>query len=193
LPAGLYVAWANNLDLGGRYGDPSDFDAVRPGAPLHYSVWRLGAFANPQIGGDWSLRARALGQATDDALVPGEQFGLAGARAVRGYYEREIVGDQGFLGSLEIVTPDLLARVDGSSAGSLRLSAFGDAGQVDNHLGTECAQGRTRCKLVGYGVGLGWVRGPAQLKLDVARADRDGTVTDKGDWRAHFTGSYTFE
>jgi hemolysin activation/secretion protein len=193
LPGGFYLAWANNLDLGGRYGDASNFEAVRPGAPLHYSLWRLGAFANPQLGGDWMLRARALGQATDDALVPGEQFGLAGARAVRGYSEREVVGDQGFLGSLEVVTPDLLARIGDASAGSLRLGAFVDAGRVDNHLGTECQSGQTRCTLVGYGVGVGWARGPAQFKLDVARADRDGNTTGAGDWRAHVTASYAFD
>ena len=193
LPGGFYLAWANNLDLGGRYGDPSDFEAVRPGAPLHYSAWRLGAFLNPQFAGDWGLRARALGQATGDALVPGEQFGLAGARAVRGYYEREVVGDRGYLGSIEVVTPDLLASTDGASAGTLRLSVFGDAGRVANHLGTECRQGQSTCTLVSYGVGMGWARGPAQFKLDVARADRDGTTTEKGDWRAHVTASYAFD
>jgi hemolysin activation/secretion protein len=192
-PAGLYLAWSNNLDLGGRYGDQSDFDAVRPGAPLHYSAWRLGGSLSIPVLGDWGLRARVLGQATEDALVPGEQFGLAGARAVRGYYEREVIGDQGYLGSLELVTPDLLARTTMRSAGSLYLSAFGDAGVADNHLGTECRQGQTRCTLVSYGVGLGWARGAAQLKLDVARADRDGNTTEKGDWRAHVTASYAFE
>jgi hemolysin activation/secretion protein len=192
-PAGVYVAMANNLDLGGRYGNQANFDAVRPGAPLHYSVWRLGAFASPRIAGDWSLRARVQAQLGDDALVPGEQFGLAGAKAVRGYREREIVGDTGYLGALEIVTPDLLSGVAGASTASLRLSLFADGGRVENHLGAECRQGQTRCTLLGYGLGMGWSWGPVQLKIDAARAERDGTITAKGDWRAHVAASWSLE
>jgi len=194
VPAGAYLALSSNLDLGGRHGEQANFDAVRPGAPLHYRVWRLAGYANPRIGGsNWGLRLRAQAQLGQDALVPGEQFALAGSRAVRGYREREIAGDRGHLGAIEVVTPDLFDGDARALQGDLRLSLFADGGRVSNRLGTECRPSSTRCDLLGYGLGLGWAWRTTQVKLDVARAARDGTITDKGEWRAHFLASWTLE
>lgn len=191
VPAGGYLTLSGNLGLGGRHAAQQDFDAVRPGAPKRYTVWRLGAFAQPRLDGDWGLRARLQAQLGGDALISGEQFGLAGAGAVRGYEERELIGDAGYLASVELVSPELLpARTDPASA-SLRLSLFGDGGQVMNRLSTECLQGRTRCTLTGWGLGLAYVRGPGQLRLDLARAGREGAVTDRGDWKLHLAASWT--
>ncbi len=190
VPAGGYLTLSGNLGLGGRHAAQQDFDAVRPGAPKRYTVWRLGAFAQPRLDADWGLRARFQAQLGGDALIAGEQFGLAGAKAVRGYEEREVIGDAGYLASLELISPELLpARADPAAA-SLRLSLFGDGGQVMNRLSTPCLQGRTRCTLTGVGVGLAYALGPGQLRLDLARAGRDGAQTDRGDWKLHLAASW---
>lgn len=193
-PAGVSLSFTGNLDLGGRYGERSDFNSVRGGAPLRYSLWRLGAFLNPELGGDWRLAARVSAQATGDALVPGEQFGLAGAGAVRGYTEREVIGDSGALASVEVLSPDFFASAGTAQTQSLRLAAFIDGGQVTNKGGAACrGVSETRCSLASVGLGLRWSNGPGQLRLDVARAGQDGTRTDSGSWKLHLAGSWAFE
>lgn len=191
--AGFNIAWSNNLDLGGSKARPANFDAVRSGAPLRYSMWRVGGFINPDIGGDWKLAARLAAQVSTDALVPGEQFGAAGAGTVRGYSEREVVGDSGYALSLELASPNLLKAADGDSPRSLRVVLFGDVGRASNQLDSECRQGHTRCSLSAVGAGLRWAAGPGQLRLDLARAGQPGTKTEKGDWRLHLAGSWFFE
>jgi hemolysin activation/secretion protein len=190
VPAGGYLNLSGNLGLGGRHAAQRDFDAVRAGAPKRYTVWRLGAFAQPRLDADWGLRARIQAQLGGDALITGEQFGLAGAGAVRGYEEREVIGDAGYLASVELVSPELLPARTDPAASSLRVSLFGDGGQVMNRLSTECRQGHTRCTLAAAGLGLAYMRGPGQLRLDLARAGRDGTQTDRGDWKLHLAASW---
>lgn len=193
--AGMNVSFSGNLDLGGKHGQPVNFTNVRSGAPLRYSMWRLGAFASPELGSDWRLSARLNAQASNDALVPGEQFGLAGASAVRGYAEREVIGDSGVAATLELMSPDLMSggAAPGTATQSLRLAAFVDGGQVSNKLGAECRSGHSKCNLQSVGLGLRWANGPGQWRLDVARAGSDGTRTDSGSWKLHLAGSWAFE
>ena len=146
------------------------------------------AFALPQA---WQLQARMGGQWTDDGLVSGEQFGLGGASSVRGYEERELGGDIGVSGSVELVTPEL-AETLAFSKGSLRLLAFVDAGWVRNRLDTPCLDNRTECSISSLGVGARWSYGPAQLRLDIAHALRTASETDQGDTRVHVSFSYGF-
>ena len=194
-PLGANLSFSANLDLGGSHSEPADFTRVRAGAPQRYTLWRLGLFANPELGSDWKLQARLQAQVSPDALVPGEQFGLAGANAVRGYAEREVIGDSGTAATVEVLGPDVMAgaAAPGAAAQSLRLAAFVDGGQVSNKLGLECRAGRTRCTLNAVGLGLRWSSGPGQLRVDVARAGSDGTRTDSGSWKLHLAGSWAFE
>ena len=190
-PFGFNVGFSRNLDIGGSYSSPSDYEAVRPGAVLRYNLVRLGGFALVPVAGAWQLHARASGQWTGDALVPGEQFGIAGANGVRGYEQREITGDSGVEGTLELFTPNLLASAD-SPGTALRLLGFADAGKAFNRLDTPCRAGQSRCLLTSMGVGarLGW--GSLQLKLDVAHAFKDAFSTGRGDTRVHFQAIYGF-
>ena len=63
-----------------------------------------------------------------DSLVSGEQFGLGGPDSVRGYLVREIAGDRGYQGQLELYTPDFAPRVRLSDAYRMRFLAFYDFG-----------------------------------------------------------------
>ena len=53
----------------------------------------------------WTLFARGVGQIADGPLVSMEQLGLGGAATVRGYEEREKLGDDGAYASFELRTP----------------------------------------------------------------------------------------
>lgn len=194
-PLGANLSFSTNLDLGGSHGEQADFTAARPGAPLRYSLWRVGLFASPELGGDWKLQARLQAQVSGDPLVSGEQFGLAGASAVRGYEEREVIGDSGAFASVEVLSPELLGGA--AAAQSLRVAGFVDAGQVTNKVTSvsqqTCRASLRRCSLAAVGMGLRWTNGPGQLRLDLARAGNDGTRTDSGSWKLHLAGSWAFE
>ena len=55
----------------------------------------------------WTLFARGVGQISDGPLVSMEQLGAGGAATVRGYEEREKLGDDGAYASFELRTPVL--------------------------------------------------------------------------------------
>ncbi len=189
--AGFNISVARNLNVGGRFGAASDFDAVRAGAKPNYTAWRSGLFGSQPLPGDWQLQARANGQWSDTALVQGEQFGIGGAASVRGYEEREIVGDSGYVGSFELYSPDFAARL-GAAASTARVLAFVDGGHVWNELGLPCRDGQTRCTLASVGMGLRLGSNAWQLHADVARAAKAAAQTRSGDYRLHFQAGYSF-
>ena len=186
------VSFARNINVGGRFGAPSDFDTVREGATPNYTAWRSGLFGTLPMPGDWQLQGRVNGQWTADALVPGEQFGIGGAVSVRGYEEREIVGDSGFAGSFELFSPDFAPRFGAGTGTSARALAFIDGGHVSNHRGLPCLGSQTNCTLASAGLGLR-LGGPAwQVQADLARAAKSSTQTRRGDYRLHFQAGYSF-
>jgi hemolysin activation/secretion protein len=190
-PFGFNVGYSRNLDVGGRYAGPPDYEAVRPGAVLRYDLLRLGAFAALPLRASWQMHARTSGQWTQDALVPGEQFGIAGANAVRGYEEREISGDSGVAGTVELFTPNLLASKDDPTT-ALRLLGFADAGKAFNRLDTPCRIGQSSCLLTSIGIGARLNYGSLQLKLDLAHALKNAVSTESGDTRVHLQAIYAF-
>jgi hemolysin activation/secretion protein len=191
-PFGFNLGYSHNLDLGGSYADPADYEAVRPGAVLRYDLARFGASAALPLPALWQLQARANGQWTGDALVSGEQFSIGGTYAVRGYEEREITGDSGFVAALELFTPNLLAAKDDATT-SLRLLGFADAGKVFNQLDTPCRAGESSCTLTSVGIGARLGYGALQLKFDVAHSLKDAISTGSGDTRAHFQAIFSLQ
>jgi hemolysin activation/secretion protein len=185
--AGFNITGVHNLGLGGSHSDESNFEAVRQGAKKGYSILRVGAFATLGLPSSWKLQGRMNGQWSDDALVPGEQFGLGGASIVRAYQEREIIGDNGFAGALELVAPDWVI-----GSGTLRWLLFLDAGHIRNNAGMPCVGMITRCTLASAGLGLNLGAGPLQIRFSVGRALRDGADTERGDVRGHVQVNYSF-
>jgi hemolysin activation/secretion protein len=188
---GFSAGYSHNLYIGGHHSNRADFEAVRPGADVHYDTVRFGAFGALPLRASWQLLTRASGQWTDDALVPGEQFGLAGASAVRGYEEREVTGDSGGFVSVEVLTPNLFASKDDLTT-TLRLLGFADAGKVFNRLDTPCRLGQSRCSLAAIGLGARLGYRSLQLKLDLAHALKNANTTGRGDTRLHFQAIYAF-
>ncbi len=191
-PMGMNLALSRNLDLGGRYTRPSHFDAVRAGAPQGYTMLRVSLFANRTLPRGWRLQARLNGQLSPDALVPGEQFGIAGANTVRGYAERELIGDSAWLANLELAGPELSGVARGSLR-SLRVLGFVDGAVASNRLDTECLAGRTRCSVSAVGLGLRAAGTSWQLRADLAYPLRDGNRTEKHAPKLHLAASVAFE
>jgi hemolysin activation/secretion protein len=191
MPMSLQLTLARNLDIGGRYGDAANFTAVRAGARPDYTSLRFNASGQLALPAQWQLQARVQGQFSADALVPGEQFGLAGSNAVRGFQERELIGDRGIAGSLELQGPDLAASV-GAGLEQFRLLGFVDAGKVWNRLGTPCRDLQSRCGLASLGLGARLGAAGLQVRLDLAHTLKKGTRTARPDQHLHLQAAYSF-
>ncbi|MBV8503128.1 MAG: ShlB/FhaC/HecB family hemolysin secretion/activation protein [Paucibacter sp.] len=191
LPFALQLSFASNTGLFGSHRQAADVAAIRSGAPLDYKLVRLNVMGQMDLSAGWQIGWRGAGQGTGSGLVPGEQFGLGGANAVRGYAEREVTGDSALFGSAELRTPEL-----GSAQGWLRhlkLLVFGDTGRVWNHLGSACRGSQTRCNLASAGVGARLSDGPWSVRLDLADALKTGTSTRRNDTFLHVQAAYEFQ
>lgn len=79
----------------------------------------------------WRLVGRLAVQRATGALLSGEQFALGGADTVRGHLESRITGDQAWLASLTLRTPNQAPRLGLAAATELVASAFVDAGGAE--------------------------------------------------------------
>ncbi|MCF8052483.1 MAG: hypothetical protein K9L59_14670 [Desulfobacterales bacterium] len=186
----FYVVLSHNVPMDDK-GQESDFNAARPspeggdGAPSRYTILRGGASMVKAFESNWQVRAAFSAQYTPDALVTGEQFGIAGATAVRGFLEREIVRDKGYFANLEVYSPNLLGKLT-PGAGNLRGLLFYDfARAANNRLDGE---DRYQESISSIGAGLRWnFQRNFNLRFDLARVMDDGGSKEAGDLRGHIS------
>lgn len=180
-------------------GDDSDFEESRSGAKPNYWLARAQLARIQTIGGTydaekgWSGRAMVFAkldaQYAADPLVSAEQMGVGGAASVRGYLEREFLGDSAEVFTLEYRTPLYLGLMtrprDGKAAQDrLQFVAFTDAGSV-NREDTLPGE-RDNEFLWGVGVGLrtAW-SDYLQLRFDLATPLHETVESETGDIRCH--------
>lgn len=179
-----------NLITGGGDGAPADFNAIRAGAPAHYSLLRGTLAWQQPLGARDVFNWRTQFQYSRNALVPGEQFGAGGLASVRGYEERELVADTGLLSTVEALHA-LLRRENGDAA--LYGAVFADGSLLRNQRFTPCRAQDSQCLIGSVGLGLrAQYRQRLQLRLDGAQALADAQRTERGDWRVHFSLAYGF-
>ncbi len=150
-----------------------------------FAIARMGGSYVKAFGEDWQMRIAVSTQFAGNPMVSAEQFGLAGSTAVRGFSERAVAADSGFLAITEIYAPELAKEF--GIEGSFRALAFYDFGRGYNHN----TAGSTIPAKVGIGsVGVG-VRYAASRNFTVradfvvvADAGPLGTQA-RGDRRAH--------
>ncbi len=191
----FYVALAHNIP-GGANGQESDFNAARPspnggiGAPSRYTIFRAGASTVNAFENNWQVRAAFNAQYTPDALVSGEQFGITGATAVRGFLEREITRDTGYFANLELYTPNLTGELV-SGEGNLRALLFYDfASAANNPLDGETKQ---QSLISSIGAGLRWnIQRNFNMRIDLARVIDGGGIKKNGDLGGHISGYFGF-
>ncbi|HCN91316.1 MAG TPA: peptidase S37, partial [Oxalobacteraceae bacterium] len=170
------------------HGGSDDFSRARSGASATYNILRYGANYDRVLRHDWRLRANFNGQATRDALVPGEQFGVGGASSVRGFNEREVASDSGFMGSLELYTPNLCTA---SSATQCRTLAFYDAANVSRNRTLPGEQVRTSIASVGLGLRVN-VDKSFSVQMDYGQVIDGSDTRAKGDKRLHVKASLSY-
>lgn len=186
---GYYLNASHNLP-GGDHGGSDDFTRARSGASASYNILRYGANYGRVLPGDWRLRANVNGQITSDALVPGEQFGVGGATSVRGFNEREVANDSGFMGSVELYTPNLCAGV-GSSAMQCRTLAFYDAANVSRNKALPGEQTSASIASVGLGLRVN-VDKVFSMQMDYGQVIDASDTRAKGERRLHVKASLSY-
>lgn len=179
------LSFARNAP-GGPHGRQSDFSVARlGGAEKDYSVYRVSGSHALAFSGDWQARGAFSGQYSPDRLVAGEQLGLAGSLAVRGFEERVVARDSGYFANFEVYTPDFLGVAEGQGSGNLRGLAFVDLGRGWDRRPSSAS--RLEEKIGSAGVGVRYTLGrEASLRLDVARITDGAENAPAGNWRGHF-------
>ncbi len=198
---GQRFSWGINTNFSGNVGgsDESTFNTVRLGADKHYVVWRFFGFSNVNLPAGFGLATRVSAQYSPHALVPGEQFGIGGGGSamggmisVRGYREREIVGDYGVSFNVEGLGPDFAKLVESESL-SLRPIGFFDFGWAGNNHGRPCDAKGTTCEIAGAGGGIRFAIGKKfSGRLDFGYALMDGTQKMSGTTRGHLAINFHY-
>ncbi|TRZ57047.1 MAG: ShlB/FhaC/HecB family hemolysin secretion/activation protein, partial [Rhodocyclaceae bacterium] len=186
------IGLAYNLPVGDKYLFNGGLDrysliANRPVSD-HFSVLRFGGSYLTAIFTDWQIKATLSGQYTTTGLISGEQFGLAGANAVRGFTERAVAGDTGQVLNIEAYSPEL-AR-DLGVTGSLRGVLFFDISHGRN-IGVAIPSPATADSVgvASAGFGLRYNLGKdVNVRADIARVIKAGPpgTESRGHWRGHF-------
>ncbi len=150
-----------------------------------FTVLRLGGSYLTAVADDWQARFAINGQVSNNPLVASEQLGLAGSSAVRGFVERAVASDSGFVLNAEIYTPEL-----GKTAGlpgNLRALAFYDLARGYNNNATDTATFGF-VSIGSAGVGLRYTLGKDfSLRFDLAQVTDAGPANTKarGEKRGH--------
>lgn len=137
------ASWARNITVGSQ-NEQSNYDAQ--GADVDWDRLRVrteGTYALPR---EWSLRGILEGQYADQRLIAQERFGLGGVNSVRGLEERDVAGDEGIRGTLELWTPMV--------APNTRFLGFLDFGRV--YLNERAPGEKADDGVVTTGLGARW-------------------------------------
>jgi hemolysin activation/secretion protein len=187
--ANFYLTGVHNVP-GGANASDADFTTARSGATSTYGLFRYGAGYTRTLPQDWQLRLTLNGQATHDALVPGEQFGVGGAASVRGLHEREIADDSGATANAELYTPNLCAALHGGAT-QCRLLGFYDYGNVTRNDALPGEE--THVSVGSAGIGFRLTSGRTlSAQLDFGRVVSASDAQQKNEQRVHFLVAYYF-
>lgn len=192
---GLARNWAFGSEYTNTNGSTDRFSYLTSGnrqTKDAFSVVRVGGSFLKAFESDWQFRIAVGGQMAGNPLISPEQFGLAGSNAVRGFAERAVASDSGYLANIEAYSPELAKDV--GLPGSLRALAFYDFGRGFNSN----AAGSTVPEKVGISsVGFGFRYVASKdftLRADfVAVVDAGPLGTQvRGDKRAHASMLFGF-
>jgi hemolysin activation/secretion protein len=189
---GPQVSWGINAALSANAGGSSQetFEAARPGAKRHYVITRISGFAEIALPAGFAVHGRLDAQYSPHALISGEKFGLGGASTIRGYSERELVGDVGFVARLEGLAP----AIEVTEGSRIRPYLFVDHGRVSNRKDLPCrTTDQTSCRLTGAGIGARVSIGKnTTANVDIGRAFDNGVTTSSGDVRGHVSVNFVY-
>lgn len=161
-----------------------------------FTIVRLGGSYSESLFGDWLGRAALNYQSTlGKPIVSAEQIGLAGSSAVRGFHERVVATDAGYVANLELYAPDVANLLE--IPGNFRPLVFLDNARGWNYksAGSGGAMVAQPSGIMSAGVGFRYNQGKdVVIRFDLASVLEAGpaqrlnnsTSAMNGDWRGHF-------
>ena len=147
----LYISPGN---WGGNNNDKA-FDLSHPGATSDYLYDTITLQRVTKLPENFSLLLRGVLQFSNKNLTPSEQLGFGGYDTIRGYDEREVNTDEGYIFTAELRTPPLsLGEMFGwhEFQDQLQFLAFWDTGSAHNHMLLPGETDETDLSSVGGGV-----------------------------------------
>jgi hemolysin activation/secretion protein len=185
--------------------DDEAFELQRENAPSDYFVERIqfarlqGLGRAPAPDQQWSLFTRVTAQIASDLLIPADQVAMGGRNTVRGYHEREVLGDDGVVASLEarspVISRDLSWWRGRGGEGPVRQArlqgvTFIDAGMISLQESVAGEEDQVEMLSVGLGFRLSAGR-RAQLSFDWGFPMEETNESDRGG-RGHFSAQILF-
>ena len=143
-------------------GNETAYEKATSGSDKHFGYWKAGTSYLYRMPADWRVSMRVHGQYTNDNLVSTEQIGAGGIYSVRGFDERVLSADTGYVGSFEIYTPEF--------APSSRFVLFTDWGDLTNNNKNSLFHHE---RVASAGAGYRFQRDDFSLLLDYARVIDD--------------------
>jgi hemolysin activation/secretion protein len=141
------------------------FDCKRAGTSADFLAWQIGLGHGRPVFGQWRINLSADMQMASGQLPSGEQYSLGGPSTVRGYYDFEQSGDEGWSARAELVTP-VFFNMESMKATAL---GFADRGLV-KLINPQVSQiARTHLGSQGLGLRLSNGEGGFELGMDLAR------------------------
>jgi hemolysin activation/secretion protein len=123
------LSLATHFSFRGLVNDQQEFADKRFGASPDFLYLVADIKHQHILPKDFRVQARADGQISSTELVSNEQFSAGGPLSVRGYYQTQVLGDNGINLSLELYTPRLVP-LEWEEIQNLRLFAFVDWANV---------------------------------------------------------------
>ena len=174
--------WGLGANFGIRGIDNKDQEFVdkRFNAQANFAYLRGSVDRTDTLSADWQLLSNLHLQYSHSPLINNEQFSAGGSRSVRGYYESQVLGDNGGSLGFEIRTPKLVDKIE--ALDDLRLLAFFEVAYL--RIQDPLPDQQDRFNLEGTGLGFvlrAW--SSLDLTFDWAYALKANGDIDRGDQR----------
>jgi len=166
-----------------KYDDDTDYMGTRGGARTNYAYGQFTLNRVTRLPLDFTWTVRGEVQESDANLLPSEQLGLGGYATVRGYDERVVNGDNGFLLSTEVAAPPVsIAQIFDIQKikDQLQFLGFVDYGGTSLHQVTP-ADVNPNNNLLGVGPGVRYIINPyISIRFDYGFQLIDTGIADTG-------------
>lgn len=170
--------------------DDSEYSDDRPEAESGWTALRYDIAYDLLFAEEYLFHAGFSGQQTNALLVSGEQYGLGGAATLRGFEERSVTGDSGYVLNLEIWFPPL-------SSYNLRFLAFADLGHTEFNDGKLDGNEGVSFDPSSAGIGMYWAwKESLSVALNygyiLEGGGLDPELNQDGDSKLHVNAVYRF-
>ena len=170
--------------------DDEEYGNDRLEAEAGWTAFRYSIGYDKIFAEDYLLHVGFSGQQTSELLISGEQFGVGGVGTLRGFEERSVTGDSGYVLNLEVWFPPWVDT-------NLRFLAFIDLAHTEFNDGDDPLNQGVEFDLSSAGAGLFWSwKENLSVSLNYGYINEggglDNSINQDGDDKFHLSAVYRF-